>query len=92
MPPAEYPRSKRTPSYPHDTTTPAWRVIHDIWGGPSAMSRSTKIPVSTIHEWLYRGFVPGKQMAHIRACAKRDRIKLPVEAFVPEPKFDPRKI
>jgi hypothetical protein len=74
----------------HDRTTPAFRVVHDIFGGPSAFKRATGIPITTCHDWLADGYIPSRRIPHIRAIALREGIKLPVDVLVGEPKLDPR--
>ena len=73
----------------HDRSTPAFRVVHDLFGGPSAFKRKTGIAITTCHDWLRDGFIPARRIPHIRAIALREGIDLPVEILVGEPKLDP---
>ena len=83
------PRAQRTPSKAHDTSTPAYRVVHGVFGGPAKLGRLTGIPLTTAQDWMVNGHVPGKRMAHLRACAELHGLKLDPALFVPDPALDP---
>lgn len=74
----------------HDRSTPAFKVVHDLFGGVSAFKRKTGIPITTCHDWLRDGYIPSRRIPHIRAVAEMLGMDLPVEMLVGAPKLDPR--
>jgi hypothetical protein len=73
------------PRLPHDTTSPAYRIIYGVFGGLSEFCRATDIKPPTAHLWLVNGIIPdnkGHRHAHILACAKAKGLELPPEMFV----------
>jgi hypothetical protein len=84
------PDKRRLLTVDHDQSTPAFKVVVELFGGVSAFKRTTGIPITTCHDWLRDGYIPSRRIPHIRAVALREGIDLPVEMLVGEPKLDPR--
>lgn len=85
----EIPKRRQTWSKRVDPTLPASRII-DLFGGLTRFCQETKVPTSTAWSWAEKGFIPTDWQGHVRFHAKRLRIALPPQMFVPEPALHPK--
>jgi len=64
-----------------DPDAPAWRIA-SLWETNSKFARALGRTPSTTQRWLEKGTIDPDYHAEIIAAAKRDKKKLPPDAFV----------
>ena len=65
-----------------DRTRPA-AIIADRFGGLSAFAKALDKTPSTVHRWLASGLIPSRHQAAVLEAAKRNRVKLRAQDFIP---------
>lgn len=79
--------TKRRNNVRFDQEAPAFRIAM-LWGSNAAFARAIAKTHSTTQRWLLSGDIPPDEQEGIIAAAKRDKKKLPPDAFIDKRKFD----
>jgi hypothetical protein len=71
-----------------DPNKPAARIVKKFGGIVAFAEKLGKAP-STCHRWLVSGLIPAKHQGLVLERARKHRIKLKAEEFIPDPEPEP---
>ncbi len=71
-----------------DRNKPAARIA-EKFGGLVKLSEALGKNPSTVHRWLVGGLIPSKHQAAVLDAARRAKVKVRAEDFIPEPEPAP---